>query len=232
MEKENLLRNYWTLGINSQANLFDFVSNNTEAVVDDRKYNLKKSNECIEFMAGFLEALNFEVFRLYLNKTKDVEEGNIENYWFLAFSNGFKWFYYEPRLEGVKGQYTFSNYDSLTTFAVSRVISFSENNSNLNLDIYEKYSLKEIEPLQNFMLRQDIKQSKQGKEILLWDALGKQIDFEQRVKNAEIEEIENRDNRISRVEKRQGKFFWLGFIPTLAIGIGLLWYLANFFYGN
>lgn len=214
MEKENLLRNYFALGINSQDSLFDYICNNTEAVIDERRYNLTKSNECIEFMAGFLEALNLKVVRLYLNSDEDGV-----NYWFLAFNNGFKWFFYEPYLEGIKGSYNFDEFEELVRVVTSKVIGLNNNDINA----YQKYSLKEIEPLQNFMLGQDIKQSKNGKDIIFYDDSSQSNDLDN-------SEIENDDE--SGTLKRQGKFFWLGFIPTLGIGFGLLWYLANFFYGN
>ena len=220
MNNENVLRNYYNLGINSEDNLYDYVSNNTEVVIDERRFKLTKSNELIEFMAGFLEALNLKVVRLYFSNNN---EDNPLNYWFLAFNNGFKWFFYEPCLEGIKGKYTFDEFDELVKFVTSKVIGLTEENVDSNT--YEKYSLKEIEPLQNFMLRQDVKQSKNGKDIPFYDKL--EI-------NDEVIESNEVENYVEDSEniKRQGKFFFLGFIPTLLIGLGLLWYLANFFYGN
>ena len=218
MDKENLLKNYFALGINSQENLFNYVVNNTEAVIDERRYNLTKSNEFIEFMAGFLEALNLKVVRLFLSNNKEDEP---INHWFLAFNNGFKWFYYEPYLEGIKGEYSFDTFDELVKFAVSKIIGAVEKIDDFNLDIYSNYCLKEIDPLQNFMLGQDVKISKNGNDVIFLNMFNAADD-----NTIDDSELDGEDI------KRQGKFFWLGFIPTLAIGLGLLWYLANFFYGN
>ena len=220
MNNENVLRNYYNLGINSQDNLYDYVCNNTEAVIDERRFNLTKSNESIEFMAMFLEALNLKVVRLYFSNNK---EENQLNYWFLAFNNGFKWFFYEPSLEGIKGSYSFDDFEELVRFVTSKVIGLTEGNVDSNS--YLNYSLKEIEPLQNFMLRQDIKQSNNGKDIPFYDNLNINNEI---VDSEKVETVVEDNEDI----KRQGKFFFLGFIPTLLIGFGLLWYLANFFYGN
>ncbi|MEI3508000.1 MAG: hypothetical protein V8R01_02530 [Bacilli bacterium] len=70
MEKESILQKYAEIGINSQNGLYEFLINNEEAKVGNKKYDLTKSNEVMEFMAPFLEALGFEVIVFILKKTK------------------------------------------------------------------------------------------------------------------------------------------------------------------
>lgn len=225
MDKETVLKSYSLLGINSQTGLYDYVISHDEATIDETVYNLNNSNESMEFMANFLNALGFEVKRLYLEKSDDENK----RHWFLAFNNGFKWFYYEVNIENIIGQYTFSNYKNLITFALAKIIKDFENFSEINNNdmlILQKYNLKEIEPLKSLNLYENIVQSKNGSEILAWSNLNHQEDYNRIIKKAEKEEIKNRKGDTNFV------FFAVGFVITLGVGVFLVWLLAMYFYGG
>ena len=226
MDKESILKNYATLGINSQNGIFDFIVNNSEATVGDRHYNLTNSNEIMEFMANFFYSLGFEVIRLYLEKNASLQE---KRHWFLAFNNGSKWFYYESINEKIKGKHVFSNYNSLINYATAKNIQALENDEAIDFNVYEQYVLKEIISLPNFDLEDDIRISKDGNEILLWNGCGSN-DYNVVIKNAEKEEVINRNYNDNA--DRSVLFFVVGFISTLVIGIALVWILAQIYLNN
>lgn len=229
MEKESILQKYAAIGINSQNGLYEFLINNEEAKVGNKKYNLTKSNEVMEFMAPFLEALGFEVIRLYLEKDKDVSsKKQIQNFhWFLAFHSGLKWYYYETALKEFQGQYTFENYNNLTTFAAVNLINVLESKDDDD-KAYEKYTLKEIKPLNNLKILDNIKQSQDGTEILVWSDLVGNFNYEQFIPQTEEEKS------IPRRKRKNTNFglFIIGFAFTLVICLLILWIFAIIYYGN
>lgn len=225
MSRNEILRNYSLLGINSQNSLYEFMVDNVEAVIGDTTYNLDNSNEAMEFMAIFLEALGFKVLRLYLEKNND----DTKYHWFLAFYNGFKWYYYEPNLNNMVGKYAFSDYKNLVVFALAKIIKSFENLEGINsetIEILEQYSLREIAPLNGFNFYENIKQSKNGNEILAWSNADHADDYNKLIKKAEKEEIRNRNSGFSFT------FFAIGFVITLSIGVLLVWILAMIYYGK
>lgn len=225
MSRNEVLRNYSLLGINSQNSLYEFMVDNVEAVIGDTTYNLDNSNEAMEFMAIFLEALGFKVLRLYLEKNND----DTKCHWFLAFYNGFKWYYYEANLNNMVGKYVFSDYKNLVVFALAKIIKSFENLEGINsetIEILEQYSLREITPLNGLNLYENIKQSKNGNEILAWSNADHADDYNKLIKKAEKEEIRNRNSGFSFT------FFAIGFVITLSIGVLLVWILAMIYYGK
>lgn len=223
MDKESVLKNYAALGINAQKDIYEFILNNTEATVGDRNYVLSKSNESMEFMANFLGALNFNTIRFYLEKNGEAEK----NHWFLAFYNGEKWFYYEPCFDSVRGKHVFTNFNSLITYAVAKVVKALENTDDISTDIYEKYTLKEIICLPNFDYEDDVRISKKGNEVLIWSSLNKTEEYDMIIKKAEEEELLNRN-----YEQRNNRgllFFGVGFTVTIVVGLILIYLLAKIY---
>lgn len=224
MDKEKVLKDYAAVGINSQSGLYNFIINNDKVVLNGIDYDLSKSNEVMEFMVPFLEALDFEVTRLYLEKEKDGV--TIKNHWFVAFNSGLKFYYYETVIDEIKGKYSFGSYNNLTTFVVTKLINFFEKNNDSTLN--EKYTLREIKPLDNFNLSDNIKQSHEGLEVLVWSDLAGNFSYEQN-----IPEVMQREE-IPKRKKKSTNFglFLVGFAFTLVICIGILWFLASLYYGN
>ncbi len=229
MEKEIVLQKYAEIGINSQNGLYEFLINNNEAILDNTNYNLNNSNETMEFMAPFLEALGFEVIRLYIEKEKNIgNKKEIQNFhWFLAFHSGLKWYYYETVLKEIQGQYTFENYNNLTTFAAVNLVNVLESKDDEDKD-YEKYTLKEIKPLDNLNITDNIKQSQAGTEILVWSDLVGNFNYEQFIIRPEAKK------KISRRKRKNTNFglFIIGFSFTLVICLLILWIFAIIYYGN
>lgn len=222
MDKDFILRAYGELGINSQTGLYDYIVTHDKSTINFVDYNFNNSNETMEFMAQFFLALGFEVKRLYLEKDN-------KRHWFLAFNNGFKWFYYETVLKDIVGQYIFKNYNNLIMFALSKIIKSLENNDlsgSNGLSVLEGYNLKEIEPLNGFNLEENINFSKKGEEILAWSHLNNENDYDRIIKKAEKEEIRNRKDETNWL------FFAIGFLITLGIGVLLVWLLAMYYYGK
>ena len=220
---ENLIMNeYSKLGLNTQKSLYDFVLENDSCDVDGIHYNLRKSNECMEFMAKFLGALGFEIKRLYLESDKN-------RYWFLVFSNGINWFYYEAFLKDISGQYSLKNYDDLITFATSKIIKSLEGLNSINegnIEIFDNYTLKEISPLEGFNEEENIFLSRRGNEILFWNNLNTVEDYGKIVKKAE------KDNFVSSKDGINWFFFIVGFAFTLVVGCILIFILAMHYSGK
>lgn len=221
MKNNLVLDEYSKLGINSQTGLYDYMLSHEKATINSIDYNFKNSNETMEFMASFFGALGFEIRRFYL-------ENDSKRHWFLAFSNGFKWFYYETTLKDIVGKYTFKSYNNLIMFALSKIIKSLENISDSRdnvTELLQGYTLREIQPLSGFDLDENILASKKGKEILVWGSLSKSEDYDEIIKKAKREEIKNRSTIISILA------FVVGFILTLGIGVFLVWLLARHYYG-
>lgn len=220
---ENLIINkYSKIGLNTQNGLFSFMRENKNCEFDGIVYNFNNSNECMEFMARFCETLGFEVKRLFL-------ENGSNKHWFLVFSNGINWFYYEVCLKEISGEYSFQNYDDLISFAVTNIIkSFeglkSTNNSNINA--FDDYTLREIAPLKDFDIDSNVLLSRKGKEILVWNELNGADDYNRISKKTES------DDFVSNQKSFTWIFFIGGFILTLMLGIILIWFLSKYYYGK
>ena len=219
MSTDLILKAYSNLGINSQSGLYDYVISHDKATINSVDYDFNKSNESMEFMALFFDALGFKVKRFYL-------ENDDKRHWFLAFNNGFTWFYYEVTIKEIIGKYAFKNFNNLIMFALSKIIKSLEGVDGGNINLLEGYTLKEIGSLNEFNIEDNISFSKKGKEILAWSNLNNDEDYNRIIKKAEKEEIRNRRDYSNLVS------FVVGFIITLSIGVFLVWLLAMYYYGK
>ncbi|MBR3362955.1 MAG: hypothetical protein IKG40_03415 [Bacilli bacterium] len=221
MNEELIINEYSKLGLTTQKGLYNFIMENDSCDVDGVHYNLRKSNECMEFMAKFLKALGFDVKRLYLESDKN-------KHWFLLFNSGLNWFYYEVILKDISGQYTFKNYDSLITFAVSKIIKSLEGLKSINeenISVFKNYILREISPLDGFDVENNISSSKKGNEILVWNNLNTADDYDRVIKKVE-KDVSSSSGKINWV------FFIIGFVFTLAVGCILIFTLAMHYSGK
>ncbi len=212
MENEQILNAYAELGIKTPNQLYDFTINNNKAHINNRNFNLRNNNSAMEFMAIFLSALDCEVMRLFFEKNDGSKDYQTFRHWFVAFSNGGEWFFYEPNLNGYQGQYSFKTYDELIYVVTNKLNSLTENPEQ------KTFSLYEISPLTKFSFKENVADSKKGVEVFVNDHMNLEITDTP----SEISEKENvYDHRSDYV--RSMRFFIIAFIITVVVCLVVLW---------
>ena len=212
MEKEQILKNYSDLGINTPDELYDFINKNKTATINNRNFNLRRDNSTMEFMAIFLEALDYKVTRLYFEKNASSDLYKTFTHWFLAFSKDDEWFFYESNLDGYMGQFTFATYDELIYVVTNQLNSLTENSDQKNFSLYE------IAPLTKFSYKENMKESKNGVEVFVND----RMKFDIADKPSEISDRENvYDHQSDYV--RSIRFFVVAFVITVVVCLFVLW---------
>lgn len=214
MEKTEIINNFAGLGITSPQSLFNYVTTNKEITFQNKKYNLKESNECMEFMALFLEKSDYEVIRLFLTK------GNKKySHFALAFKANEKWYYYEPIIKELKGKYSFTDLNTLYAFLITNIDKiYKETSKTKN----HKCILKEIKPLKTLNKKENIKESEDGIEIFVEkkeEYLPKDYLEDKKIK----EKIKNKN-------KSTFPYFILSFIITLILALALLFLAIKYLF--
>lgn len=114
MKKKKVLKMFHELNIKSSNDLYDFIVKNGSSTIDGRTFDLNNNKETVDFMALFLEAMDFEFIKFRFEKADYI-------YWFLVFYDGKKWFYFEPNLKDIGGQFSFINYNELIFFVTQKL---------------------------------------------------------------------------------------------------------------
>ncbi len=215
MENEQILNDYTKIGIKTPNQLYDFTIKNNKAHVNGRNFNLRNNNSAMEFMALFLSASDYEVMRLFFEKNDTSKDYQTFRHWFVAFSDGKEWFFYEPNLIGYQGQYSFKTYDELIYVVTNKLNSLTENPEQKNFSLYE------IAPLTKFSFKENVTESKNGIEVFVNDHMDFHIDDDP----SKISEKENvYDHRSDYA--RSIKFFIAAFIITVVVCLLVLWATA------
>ena len=149
MNKKKILNEFKKVNINSTSDLYEFLMENDEAIINGKKYNLINSKDVVILFYIFVSALGLN--SVILNFQKDCFE-----HWFLAFKEDNEWYYYETVLKDIAGQFSFLNYDELIFFVSKKLNSYSGSEE-------DKYVLKD------FKDGDDIKS--EGVELLVADNL-------------------------------------------------------------
>ncbi len=205
MDNNEIIKQFSNLGIKNNNDLYEYIVNNQKASLNKRKFDLTRSNETIEFMALFLTATNHEVTRFYFEKANHNDSSEKFRHWFIGFMEEEKWCYYEPILKNSLGQFSFDTFDEFLFFASNKLNdAFDKGNT--------KFSIMEIEPLNNESLDDDIKQSQNSPEVFI--NLSKSSVIEDAP--ADISEKENVDTH-KNTYLRSLTFFIIAFVVTLVI---------------
>lgn len=130
MIRKKVLNLFRKINIKSTNDLYDFIVENSFVTIGEKEFDLNNSKETVDFMALFLEAAGFDLIRFCFEKADNI-------YWFLAFYDGKNWFYFEPNLKDIGGQFSFINYSELIFFVTQRLNEYFGEKE-------EKYVLKEF----------------------------------------------------------------------------------------
>jgi len=160
MNKKTVLKEFKKLNIRNTLDLYDFLMNNSEATINKQQFNLKDSKDVMNFIYMFVSALNWNSVRLNFSK-----EGF--EHWFLAFTDGENWFYYETALQDIAGQFSFLSYNELIFFITNKLNAYHGNEN-------DNYVLKD------FQKDDDIESD--GVELLVNDSLKLNPKYEANVK--------------------------------------------------
>ncbi len=210
MKKTEILNNFAGLGITSPQSLFNFVTTNKEVTFQNQKYNLEKSNECMEFMALFLENSDYEVIRLFITKGK-------YSHFTLAFKANEKWYYYEPIIKDLKEKYSFDSLNTLYAFLITNIDKIVSKNKNY------KCILKEIKPLKTLNLKENIKEAEEGIEIFI----------EKNEENYPPQNYLDKPKTKEKIKKKNKStfpYFILSFIITLTIALTIIFLAIKYLF--
>lgn len=203
MDHNDVLNDYKKIAIKSPDDLYDYVVKHDEAFINDRRFDLNSSNEVMEFMALFLSMENYNLTRLYFEK--ELSNGKSFKHWFLTFRNGDRWYYFEPVVEEILGQYGFDSYNEMMFYIINKL------NQNFNGE-NKHYTLKEISQLNNSSYDDDVKQSLNGMDILINEALVPNVNGNASSNEHDASGIFDGD-----------KFFAIGFVIAFGICIFIWW---------
>ncbi len=199
MNKKDILNEFKKLNIKGSFDLYDFIVANDCVQVGDIFFDLNTSKGSTEFMSLFMQVIGYDYVR-FLFKKEDF------NHWFLAFFNGDDWFYYEPFLEKLSGQFVFANYDELLFFVTRRLNDYCGGDKN-------NYILKDFSSNESL--------SNGGTEVFVNDymTLDKDYDPKPMVQSSFVREAEQYKNFL---------FFIIGFFLMIAILILVFWLSSGF----
>jgi predicted metal-binding protein len=215
MDKEKILNEYANIGVSSARGLYNFLCDNYTACILGKKYNLKRGNEVMEFMALFLESLNYDVKRLVFEKRKKMSKISTKKncHFMVAFSDDNKWYYYDALVGDISGMYVFNDYDSLIGAIYSNLIKYFN-----CLDCSGNSLMREIKPLEDFNVNNNINNSSSGMEIM--------TNYDEKfIPLSKFMDYDGDNFKIKRRRKKERGPFYLffGFIGTLLLMFALCW---------
>lgn len=207
--KDKILNQYENQGIISIGSLYEFILNNNYVSLDGKKYNLEVSNEVVEFMAGYFEAKNYKIKRLFFQTSSN----KYKYHFAVAFNIANKWYYYETLIQQLKGKYIFDDFTTLVNFIYSNMCN-----------IYTKGTLKIINNPISTNIDEAIKESEKGEEVFASDRLLLPKAYRQ---VEEYEEIEPRKSSIKANIRYKYALITVSFAVTLALLVGILYLLYS-----
>ena len=193
VNSSNVLKDFRLLKIKNTNDLYDFVIGNDSVFINGKSFNLNDNIEALEFMSLYFSSFNFDFKRFCF------EKAGFKHY-FLVFFDGDEWFYYEPILKDLMGQFVFVNYDELLFFVTRRLNEYFYDDSS--------YILREVNDSDEM-------------EIFVSDrlSLDKEYDDKPKVQSSFIRDMEQYKNFY---------LFFMGFFFTIAFLIFIIWISSLF----